>query len=223
MTEPDLPADIAALVDDLAGARGVVAVVLGGSRASRDADAFRDWDLALVYRGAPDLAALAARGTVHPPGSWGRIRHRGGARTPVRAGRVGPQREAYPRARRAGARAGGVRGHAARRRSPRLGRRGRRGAHARGVTLQAGPLDPACSGLPGAAPRRDVAPEEEPWAASTSRSSRAPRSAAACAHATPPIRATARGGAAAGAHRRRARLPGGSALRTRALILRNPS
>jgi hypothetical protein len=77
MAEPDLPADIAALADDLAGAHGVVAVVLGGSRASQDADAHSDWDLALVYRGAPDLAALAARGTVHPPGSWGRIMNGG--------------------------------------------------------------------------------------------------------------------------------------------------
>lgn len=72
-----LPADIEGLVDELAAARGAVAVILGGSRATGAADAHSDWDLALLYRGAPDLAPLAARGTVHPPGSWGRIMNGG--------------------------------------------------------------------------------------------------------------------------------------------------
>ena len=37
--------------------------------ATRDSD----WDFGLYYRGTIDLAALTARGTVHPPGSWGRL------------------------------------------------------------------------------------------------------------------------------------------------------
>ena len=83
-----LPEPIAELVDALAAMPGVVAVVLGGSRAAGAADAASDWDLGVYYRGALDTAALAARGTVHPPGSWGRIMNGGawllipGGRTP---------------------------------------------------------------------------------------------------------------------------------------------
>jgi hypothetical protein len=57
--------------------RGAVAVVLGGSRAVGSSDADSDWDLGLYYRGAIDLAALAARGVVYPPGSWGRVMNGG--------------------------------------------------------------------------------------------------------------------------------------------------
>jgi hypothetical protein len=72
-----LPPEIDELADELAGMPGVAAVVLGGSRATRDADAGSDWDLGVYYRGTPDLAALSRRGTVHPPGSWGRIMNGG--------------------------------------------------------------------------------------------------------------------------------------------------
>ena len=40
-------------------------------------DAGSDWDLGLYYRGAIDLTALAARGDVYPPGSWGRVMNGG--------------------------------------------------------------------------------------------------------------------------------------------------
>jgi hypothetical protein len=73
----DLPQPVAELVDVLAAMPGTVAVVLGGSRALGSNDAGSDWDLGLYYRGAIDLTALAARGTVFPLGSWGRIMNGG--------------------------------------------------------------------------------------------------------------------------------------------------
>jgi hypothetical protein len=73
----DLPPAIGALVDELTGLPGAIAVALGGSRAQGSVADDRDWDLGLYYRGAIDLTALAARGTVHPPGSWGRIMNGG--------------------------------------------------------------------------------------------------------------------------------------------------
>ena len=73
----DLPQPIAELVDVLAAMPGAVAVVLGGSRALGANDAASDWDLGLYYRGAIDLTALAARGVVYPPGSWGRVMNGG--------------------------------------------------------------------------------------------------------------------------------------------------
>ena len=73
----DLPQPIAELVDLLAAMPGTVAVVLGGSRALGSNDAGSDWDLGLYYRGAIDLTALAARGEVYPPGSWGRLMNGG--------------------------------------------------------------------------------------------------------------------------------------------------
>jgi hypothetical protein len=72
-----LPPDVAALADAIVGARGAVAVALGGSRALGTADAASDWDLALYYRGALDLGVLERFGEVHPPGSWGRIMNGG--------------------------------------------------------------------------------------------------------------------------------------------------
>lgn len=77
MTGHEIPREIEQLVDELAGMPGVVGVVLGGSRATGDIDAGSDWDLGVYYRGTPDLGALARRGTVHPPGSWGRIMNGG--------------------------------------------------------------------------------------------------------------------------------------------------
>jgi len=73
----DLPQPIAELVDVLATMPGAIAVVLGGSRAIGSNDAGSDWDLGLYYRGAIDLTALAARGVVYPPGSWGRVMNGG--------------------------------------------------------------------------------------------------------------------------------------------------
>ncbi len=73
----DLPPPVEELVELLAALPGAVAVVLGGSRAQGTGDAASDWDLGLYYRGALDLAALEARGTVHPPGAWGRIMNGG--------------------------------------------------------------------------------------------------------------------------------------------------
>jgi hypothetical protein len=73
----DLPAPIEELVDLLAAMPGTVAVVIGGSRAAGTSDAASDWDLGVYYRGALDTTALAARGTVHPPGAWGRIMNGG--------------------------------------------------------------------------------------------------------------------------------------------------
>jgi hypothetical protein len=65
------------MVELLAAMPGTVAVVLGGSRAAGSSDAESDWDLGVYYRGSIDTSALAERGTVHPPGSWGRIMNGG--------------------------------------------------------------------------------------------------------------------------------------------------
>ena len=74
----ELPRSVTELVDELASTPGAVAVVLGGSRALGTETESSDWDLGLYYRGAIDLGALAARGTVYPPGSWGRLMNGGG-------------------------------------------------------------------------------------------------------------------------------------------------
>jgi hypothetical protein len=73
----DLPQPVAELVEVLAAMPGAVAIVLGGSRALKSNDAGSDWDLGLYYRGSIDLTALAAHGTVFPPGSWGRLMNGG--------------------------------------------------------------------------------------------------------------------------------------------------
>lgn len=72
-----LPSGVAELVSELSQLPGAVAVALGGSRAMDDGDATSDWDLALYYRGALELAPLARYGPVHPPGTWGRIMNGG--------------------------------------------------------------------------------------------------------------------------------------------------
>ena len=72
-----LPPAISKLADALATMPGAVAVVLGGSRAAGTASASSDWDLGVYYRGHLDTSALAPFGTVHPPGSWGRIMNGG--------------------------------------------------------------------------------------------------------------------------------------------------
>ena len=72
-TMTDLPEPVAELVTVLTAIPGAVAVALGGSRALGVADAGSDWDFGLYYRGTVDLAALTTRGTVHPPGAFGRL------------------------------------------------------------------------------------------------------------------------------------------------------
>jgi hypothetical protein len=58
---------------------GVVAVVLGGSRARGEERPDSDWDFGLYYRGSQhpidpaDVRALGHPGTVFAPGEWGRI------------------------------------------------------------------------------------------------------------------------------------------------------
>ncbi len=84
---PALPAPLTELADELAAMPGVRAVVLGGSRAMGKGDAGSDWDLGVYYRGRLDTRALAARGEVHPPGSWGRIMN-GGAWLQVAGAKV---------------------------------------------------------------------------------------------------------------------------------------
>lgn len=73
----DLPAPIDALCDVLAAADGTERVVLGGSRATGTATEASDWDIGVHYRGDADFSAIAARGELHPPGSWGRLMNGG--------------------------------------------------------------------------------------------------------------------------------------------------
>jgi hypothetical protein len=73
-----LPGPVAALADELAGLPGVVAVVLGGSRATGTARPDTDWDLGVYYRCAQpldpaDVRALGHPGVVSELGEWGPI------------------------------------------------------------------------------------------------------------------------------------------------------
>jgi hypothetical protein len=64
------------IVPRLAAIPGVVAVTLGGSRATNTAVAGSDWDFGLYYRGGldpADVQALGWPGRVFAPGEWGRI------------------------------------------------------------------------------------------------------------------------------------------------------
>jgi predicted nucleotidyltransferase len=73
---------VQALADELAAVRGVVAVVLGGSRATGTARADSDWDLGLYYRGTLAVNAIRAlghAGEVFEPGAWGGGLMNGGA------------------------------------------------------------------------------------------------------------------------------------------------
>ncbi|NMO21458.1 nucleotidyltransferase domain-containing protein [Pyxidicoccus fallax] len=72
-----LPAPIQELVESLIAMPGACAVALGGSRAEGGVDARSDWDLGVYYRGTLDTTRLSQRGTVHPPGSWGRLMNGG--------------------------------------------------------------------------------------------------------------------------------------------------
>ena len=64
------------LADRLAAVPGVVAVTLGGSRATGAAGPDSDWDFGLYYRDGidpQDIVALGWPGRVFAPGEWGRI------------------------------------------------------------------------------------------------------------------------------------------------------
>ena len=64
------------LAGRLAGIPGVVAVTLGGSRATGTASDDADWDFGLYYRDPidpADVRALGWPGQVFGPGDWGRI------------------------------------------------------------------------------------------------------------------------------------------------------
>jgi hypothetical protein len=64
------------LAAQLAAIPGVVAVTLGGSRATNTAVEGSDWDFGLYYRGRldpADIVALGWPGRVFAPGEWGRI------------------------------------------------------------------------------------------------------------------------------------------------------
>lgn len=78
------------LVDRLRDVPGVVAIALGGSRATGSAVPGSDWDLGLYYRGAIDtdaVRALGFPGEVVEPGDWGRLVN-GGAWLTVEGTRV---------------------------------------------------------------------------------------------------------------------------------------
>lgn len=65
-----------AIGERLAGIPGVVAVTLGGSRATRTHRNDSDWDFGLYYQGAidpADVRALGWPGEVFAPGEWGRL------------------------------------------------------------------------------------------------------------------------------------------------------
>ena len=64
------------IANRLAQVPGVVAVTLGGSRASGTATDDSDWDFGLYYRGTidpADIRALGWPGRAFAPGDWGRI------------------------------------------------------------------------------------------------------------------------------------------------------
>jgi hypothetical protein len=64
------------IAERLARVPGVVAVTLGGSRATGEAAAESDWDFGLYYRGTidpDDVRALGWQGQVFAPGEWGAI------------------------------------------------------------------------------------------------------------------------------------------------------
>jgi hypothetical protein len=64
------------IAERLAGIPGVVAVTLGGSRATGEASEASDWDFGLYYRtpiDPADVRALGWPGQVFAPGDWGRL------------------------------------------------------------------------------------------------------------------------------------------------------
>src|ERR1700751_6366895 len=78
------------LAERLAEIPGVVAVTLGGSRATGTAVEGSDWDFGLYYRGGldpADITALGWPGRVFAPGEWGSIVN-GGAWLTIDGARV---------------------------------------------------------------------------------------------------------------------------------------
>jgi hypothetical protein len=78
------------LAERLATIPGVVAVTLGGSRATATAVDGSDWDFGLYYRGEldpADIHSLGYPGRVFAPGDWGRIVN-GGAWLTIDGARV---------------------------------------------------------------------------------------------------------------------------------------
>lgn len=79
MAPPDTPVHhvcVDHLVEQLADIPGVIAVSLGGSRASGTHTPDSDWDFGLYYRGSIDVSAIRSLGypgTVVEPGEWGRL------------------------------------------------------------------------------------------------------------------------------------------------------
>jgi len=73
--------DAKSFAGELARIPNVVAVALGGSRATGTERPASDWDFAIYYRGsidADDIRALGYDGVVVEPGEWGRIVNGGG-------------------------------------------------------------------------------------------------------------------------------------------------
>lgn len=74
-----LPETVGALATELGGVPGVVAVVLGGSRAAGTHRPDSDWDLGIYYRGSQrgvdpsDVRALGHEGYVSEVGEWGPV------------------------------------------------------------------------------------------------------------------------------------------------------
>lgn len=83
MDEVGLPDHVSRLVDRLAGLPGVVALVLGGSRATGTNRPDSDWDIGLYYRSSvrpldpDDVRALGHPGHVSGLGDWGPVIHGG--------------------------------------------------------------------------------------------------------------------------------------------------
>ncbi|HEX2415233.1 MAG TPA: nucleotidyltransferase domain-containing protein [Thermoleophilaceae bacterium] len=79
MSRPRLPAPVATLAGEVAALPGVVAVVLGGSRATGTHRPDSDWDLGVYYRGGrrplepADVRRLGHAGYVSELGEWGPI------------------------------------------------------------------------------------------------------------------------------------------------------
>jgi predicted nucleotidyltransferase len=78
---PDLPAHVAALAEELAAIPGVLAVVLGGSRAGGTQRPDSDWDLGVYYRSSlfdpGSVRRLGHQGYVSALGEWGPVMNGG--------------------------------------------------------------------------------------------------------------------------------------------------
>lgn len=75
--ESNRPIQVDDIIDTLASMTGVIAITIGGSRATGMADVGSDWDLGVFYRGGIDLSQLERFGDVFPPGRWGRFMNGG--------------------------------------------------------------------------------------------------------------------------------------------------